>query len=368
MNLHPPPCIRAAPVLVTPVQGTKLTHIPSLADLGWSGFYLSQLDLDDLALPRLRVAQVHRTRIAALGQSGPADLALPPDLPAGQIAVGDWVLVDGAGRVVRCLDRQSLLARRAAGTGAERQLIAANVDTLLITTSCNADFNTSRLERYLALSAEAGCEPVLVLTKADMAEAAPYLARAAALQRGVAVVALDARSADNPARLANWCRKGQTVALAGSSGVGKSTLAASLTGSAERAAPIRDDDARGRHTTTWRTMLPMLQGGWIIDSPGMRALRLTDAADGIDRLFADVTDLAAACRFRDCQHDTEPGCAVQAAVAAGEVAADRLSHWRKLRREDRFNSETLHQAHARHRAFGRMHKTLIRDLKPRGKG
>ena len=345
-----------------------VTPYPTLADLGWSGFFLSQLELDDLTLQRLRVAEVHRTRVTAFGAAGAADLTLPPDLSAGQIAVGDWVLADAACRVVRCLDRQTLLSRRAAGTAAGRQLIAANVDTLLIVTSCNADFNLNRLERYLAMAAEAGCEPVLVLTKADMADAETFVARAATLQRGVAVVALDARSPDNPARLADWCRKGRTVALVGSSGVGKSTLVASLTGSAERAAPIREDDARGRHTTTWRAMRPLPLGGWIIDTPGMRELRLTDAADGIDRLFADVTDLAAACRFRDCQHETEPGCAVQAAIAASDVAADRVIHWRKLRREDRFNSESLHQAHARHRAFGRMHKAQTRDLKPRGKG
>lgn len=340
----------------------------SLADLGWSGFYLSQLDLEDLPLQRFRVAEVHRTRLAVLGADGPADLTLPPDLPAGQIAVGDWVLADANDRVLRRLDRQTLLYRRAAGTTAERQLIAANVDTLLIATSCNADFNLRRLERYLALAAEAGCAPVVVLTKADLADPAAYEAQARTLQRGLAVVTLDARAADNATRLADWCRKGQTVALLGSSGVGKSTLVSSLTQTPEITAPIREDDARGRHTTTWRAMRPLPGGGWIIDTPGIRELRLTDAADGIDALFADITDLIPHCRFTDCQHETEPGCAVQAAIAAGDLDPGRLTRWQKLRREDRHNSETLHQAHERHRAFGRMHKGVKRQMKGRGKG
>jgi ribosome biogenesis GTPase len=327
----------------------------TLSDLGWSAHYLSQLDLSELDLTPLRIAEVHRTRLVGVGAGGVREL--PPD---GSVAVGDWVLTDAA-RIVRRLDRRSFLSRRAAGTGAETQAIAANVDTLMVVTSCNSDFNPARIERYLALAAEAGCDPAVVLTKADLAAPDRYVAAAEALSRDLPVVALDATSPDTPGRLADWCRRGQTIALVGSSGTGKTTLTNALTGEAGRTAGIREDDAKGRHTTTSRALRPMLGGGWIIDTPGMRALRLADAAEGIDAVFDDVTGLAEGCRFRDCTHDAEPGCAVRAAIDVGDLAADRLERWRKLRREDRYNSETLAEARARDKEFGKMVRGVKRE-------
>ena len=332
----------------------------TLADLGWSGFHLQQLDLAELSLPRLRIAQVHRSRLLAIGTDGPTPLRLPPHHPTTDFAVGDWVLALPDGSYSRTLTRQTLLHRRIAGTTAMSQLIAANVDTLFITTSCNADFNPRRLDRYLALAAEAGCEPVLILTKSDLTtDPEHFAAQAKDLKRGLAVVALDAR---NPGTdLADWCRTGQTVALLGSSGVGKSTLMNALTGAAQTTAPIREDDARGRHTTTARALYQMTGGGWIIDTPGMREMRLTDVADGIDALFDDVTSLAPLCHFRNCTHKGEPGCAIDAAIAAGTLDPQRLARWEKLKREDRHNTETLHQSHSRNRAFGRMHRSLTKN-------
>ena len=339
----------------------SLTQDLSLSSLGWSNFYLSQLDETELSLTFVRVSAVHRDRLDGLSPQGPLTLALAGDLSAGALAIGDWVLSDGQ-RVLRRLDRKTLLARRAAGTGHAAQLIAANVDTLFIVTSCNADFNPARLERYLALSAEAGTEAVVLLTKADTSQhAEAYRDKAARLQRGLPVLALDARDPAIAARLADWCRPGQTVALLGSSGVGKTTLTNTLTGLAGATQAIREDDARGRHTTTARSLHAMAGGGWLMDTPGMRALGLSDAAAGIDAVFADVTELAGQCRFRDCTHQSEPGCAVQQAIAAGDLDAARLQRWGKLKREDRFNSETTAEARQRSRQFGRMVRNSLAE-------
>ena len=339
-----------------------MTPCFTLADLGWASDFLRQLDVEEqtTTIP-CRIAAVHRSRVEALSANGPLSLVPPPCLSTGEIAVGDWALADGT-RLLRLLDRRTCLTRRAAGTGAARQLIAANVDTLFIVTSCNADFNPARLERYLALARAAGVEPVILLTKADLApDPEAWRARAGAIDRRVAVRLIDATGTGVAAPLADWICTGQTVALAGSSGVGKTTLANALTGAAETTAAIREGDAKGRHTTTGRHLRPIPGGGWLIDTPGMRELRLTDAGDGIAAVFDDVDALAQACRFADCTHQSEPGCAVQAALAEGRIDAGRIARWEKLQREDRHNTETLAEAHARDRAFGRMVRAVTRD-------
>lgn len=328
----------------------------SLADLGWSADFLRQCDLTEIGrFPPARVTAVERDRIMVLTESGPTSLRPPDGLSTGEVAVGDWLLCDAdRARIRRLLDRRSLIARRAAGTGAARQLIAANLDTLAILTSCNAEFSLARLERYLALARAGGVMPLVVLTKADSADPAPFVAAAEKAGRGAPVLGLDARDPEAAARLAPWCGRGQTLALVGSSGVGKSTLAAGLTGQALATGGIRDDDAKGRHTTTSRQMIRALAGGWLMDTPGMRELRLSDAAEGIAATFDDIDAVARACRFGDCRHEAEPGCAVQAAIAEGSLDPDRLKRWRKLLREDRMNSETIAEAHARARSFNRM--------------
>ncbi len=324
----------------------------TLASLGWSNAYLSQLDDAERAHQPVRVAGVHRTRLDGLSAAGPLALPLTGVQTAGDFGIGDWVLWDGT-RITRRLDRMTELLRR--GAGGEVQLIAANVDTLFVVTSCNADFNPARLERYLALAAEAGTEAVVLLTKADgCADPEVYFRQATRLRRGLEVLALDARDPAVAALLAPWCGRGRTVALVGSSGVGKTTLSNSLTGLAGATAPIREDDARGRHTTTARSLHPMAAGGWLIDTPGMRALALADAGDGIDEVFADVVELAAQCRFHDCAHQGEPGCAVQQAIDDGRLEAARLARWEKLKREDRFHAMTPEEHRERQRKFGKM--------------
>jgi ribosome biogenesis GTPase len=331
---------------------------PSLSDLGWSAFFLGQLSLDELETLRpLRLTGVERDRATGLGPDGPVTLSYPPTLSAGETTVGDWVLADpDARRILRVLDRQSEVARKAAGTDNRRQLIAANVDTLFLVTSCNADFNVARLERFLALALDAGAVPVVVLTKADLADdAEDYATQARAISPRIAdVVALDATRPEALGPLAPWLGKGQTVAFLGSSGVGKSTLIAGLTGAAIATQAIREDDAKGRHTTTSRALLRTASGAMVIDMPGMREVALQDASGGIDEVFDDIVALAQDCRFRDCEHDSEPGCAVQAAIGDGRLDPARLARWQKLRREDALNAEAVHERHARERAFGRV--------------
>ena len=337
-----------------------------LADLGWNPDFLRQLELDEIGTTTpARVSGVHRNRIDVLTADGPMALIPASDLSTGAVAVGDWLLERG-GIALRVLDRRSELARKAAGSTVARQLIAANLDTALIVSSCNADFNVGRLERYLVLAASAGIEPVIVLTKADTSpDPAVYVEKAEAMQRGLAVVALNAHADDVPAMLALWCRKGQTVVLLGSSGVGKTTLSNALTGGSAAVQGIREDDAKGRHTTTSRSLVEMASGGWLIDTPGVRELQVTDVADGIETLYDDLTEIALGCRFSDCQHGVEPGCAVQAAIAVGELDAGRLARWQKLKREDRFNTQTIHEAHQRNRTFGRMHRKIRDKRKPK---
>lgn len=314
-----------------------MTPHPTLASLGWTPEFQRQIDPSELeTLTPARVTGVHRARLSVLAETGAADLTLPPDLAAGDVAVGDWVLADPAsGRAERLLDRHSRIFRRAAGDASREQLIVANVDAVFITTSCSEEFNEARLERYLALCHAGGVPPVFVLTKIDRCEDPDsYMDRLRAIGPKVPAVAVNAKSAEAVAALGPWCGPGQTVAFLGMSGVGKSTLASALTGLALQTGEVREDDMKGRHTTTAREMLAIPGGGWLIDTPGMRELRLSDMAEGIDEAFAEIAGLADQCRFRDCTHGPEPGCAVQAAVAAGQIDAGRVDRWKKLRSED----------------------------------
>jgi len=338
-----------------------------LADLGWTSFFASQFSAGDSPdFHAVRVMAVHRGLLAILGEG--VDATIPSHLPDATAeedrpTVGDWLVVErGSLRPVRVLRRNSLFKRRAAGTGRDLQLIAANVDTLFVVSSCNRDFNLARLERYLVLAREAGVLPVVVLTKADLADDVEDYARAARrLLPGLFVETLDARDTEATAGLGAWCGKGQTVALLGSSGVGKSTLVNTLSGSSAATAAIRADDDRGRHTTTARALHRLEHGGWLLDTPGMRELQLADARDGLDEVFDDIVALARECRFSDCSHEAEPGCAVQAAVAAGDLDPQRLARWRKLAAEDAFNTASLAERHARDRAFGKMVRAVVRD-------
>jgi ribosome biogenesis GTPase len=340
----------------------------SLRELGWTPAFQSQLEIDEMAAAEpMRIGAVHRSAVDLLGPGGPRRVPTGGELATDRLAVGDWVLVDrGSGRPLRLLERKSLLQRRAAGTGRAVQLIAANLDTLFIVTSCNAEFNEARLERYLALARQAGVMPVVVLTKADACDDPwAFVDRAAGLSPGLAVEAVNALDPGQVMRLLAWCSVGDTVALVGSSGVGKSTLVNGMTGAAQETRGIREDDARGRHVTTARSFHRLPSGGWLVDTPGMRALRLYDAADGVEAVFGDVSELAAACRFADCAHEGEPGCAVRAAIEAGALAPERLARWRKLAREEARNTASIAEQRRQSKAFGRFYRAVQAEKRER---
>lgn len=310
-----------------------------LAALGWSDFFARQLSGSEAAAQPLRIATVHRARMTARAPEGTLRVQLDKGARTHDFAVGDWILADADHRMIRRLERRTVLQRKTDGS-TRPQLIAANVDTLFIVTSCNEDFNPARLERYLALAAGAGTTPVIVLTKADKTEGAEkFESDARSLQRDLDVVSLNAKSPGAAQRLARWCGTGQTAALIGSSGVGKSTLLNTLTGSALQATgSIREDDAKGRHTTTARALHPIAGGGIIIDTPGIRTLHLAHLEDGLGTVFAEIAERADDCRFRDCTHLHEPGCAVQAAIAQGQITAERFERWHKLHSENAGNT------------------------------
>lgn len=336
-------------------------HHPTLTDLGWKPFFSDQLSEEEArqCWP-VRVMAVYRGMIAVAGPE--LEGLISSRLPASRgeedrPAVGDWLLVDRDSHdPVRLLDRASLFKRRAPGDARKLQLIAANVDTLFIVASCNQDFNVPRLERYLVLAREVNVKPVVVLTKIDLTDAPERFADAArALQQGLEVVTVNARDPASVARLACHCGPGETVALLGSSGVGKSTLVNTLRGSDSIATQaVREQDGKGRHTTTVREMHRLDRGGWLMDTPGMREFQLSDAATGLAEVFDDIVLLALECRFTNCTHAAEPGCAIQAAVAQGTLEPARIARWRKLTAEDDTNTGIM---------AGR--KTRTRNKEPR---
>jgi len=330
--------------------------------LGWSPFFMSQIDLDELeTLTPARIATVHRDRVVGYSEIGHLELTLDPGITTAAVAVGDWVLcAPEQHRLIRVIERKTELTRGTEYHTGDKQLIAANLDTLFITSSCNNDFNVARLERYLALAHDAMITPVILLTKADQSDDPDgYVDQARQLGRDLEVIACDAKTEDIGALLAPWCGKGQTVALAGSSGVGKTTVANALTGGDALTQDIREDDARGRHTTTGRSLHAMNTGGWLIDTPGMRGLGVAEVAYGIDATFPEISERATHCKFRDCAHESEPGCAVQAGIASGDIDPARLLRFNKLKRENAHATETIAQARDRGRKLGKMYRSAV---------
>ncbi|MEW8628153.1 MAG: ribosome small subunit-dependent GTPase A [Candidatus Thiodiazotropha sp.] len=338
-----------------------MSNHKSLHQLGWSQSFQQQLSLEELQTFTIgRVVAQHRSRLEVETETGITILPISHSMPA--ITVGDWLLLEQDNQFHRMLDRLTLFARKAAGTKVETQLIAANVDTLFIVSSLNEEFNLNRIERYLAIAAEAGVEPVVVLSKADLCQDPDSYARQIqAIDPMLSVVPVNGQQSDSVAELNLWCTTGRTVALLGSSGVGKSTLVNTLLGSNHQTTQgIRLDDSKGRHTTTGRSLHFIPSGGILLDTPGMRELQLYDCEQGIEESFSDISHLSHQCRFSDCAHQGEPGCAVISAIERGELDQRRLVNYQKLMREQQQNSASIAQKRAKDRALGRFYRSTLK--------
>jgi ribosome biogenesis GTPase len=260
--------------------------------------------------------------------------------PGGHPVVGDWLAVSLEGsppeaHIHALLPRRTLFARRAAGDRGGAQNVAANVDVAFLVAALNADLNLRRLERYLVATRDSGAEPFIVLTKSDLLDDPDLAAaRVVAIAGGAAVVALSAKTGVGLDALSAWLKPGVTVALLGSSGAGKSTLLNALAGTALMdTGDIRESDARGRHTTTHRELFRLPSGALLVDTPGMRELGLLAVDDALDASFDDVTELLGQCRFSNCTHGAEPGCAIQGAIEDESLSGDRWQAYLKLQRE-----------------------------------
>ena len=291
-----------------------------------------------------RVTAQHRGIWVVIGEKGETTAS-----PTGKLrraagdgeypTVGDWVVClesphGGITAIHATLPRHSAFRRKASGSRPEAQTIAANVDTLFIATSLNHDLNPRRLERYVAMAKESGAEPVLLLTKADLVEDAAEQAARIESELHVAAVAISARTGQWLESVARWFVPAHTLALVGSSGVGKSTLLNTLAGEELMVTrEIREDDARGRHTTTHRELFLLASGALVLDTPGMREFGIWDADEGVDETFDEIVELALQCRFADCSHRAEPGCEVRAAVESGTIDEARFRSYLRLAKE-----------------------------------
>jgi ribosome biogenesis GTPase len=341
----------------------------ALQPLGWSNAFSAQLSLEQMDSCRAaRVTGVARGSFMVDAGSGPFAATLagrfrhshtaPEDLPT----VGDWVLLDAdSPLIVERLERQSLIARRMAG-GTESQPIAANIDVMLIVSGLDGEFNLHRIERYLVVAAQAEVTPLVVLTKADCVdEPEHFVAIVRSRMEGGEVLAVNALSDPLSRRLAHFLAPATSLVVVGSSGVGKSTVVNNLAGVSLQATGGVRKDAKGRHTTTSRSLVRLPGGACIIDVPGMREVGLAPVDGAVARQFRTIGEWAEHCRFADCGHEQEPGCAVRQAVDRGQIDPDEWAHYLKLKAEERHNVAD-HERRRRERVFGKMVRDVM-DIK-----
>jgi ribosome biogenesis GTPase len=327
-----------------------IESLVDLQSLGWDEFFQKHFEPYGRSgcVPG-RIAQEHRGIYQVLTDRGDLSGSVSGKLrheSAGREhlpAAGDWVAVrpryeEATSTIVAVLPRRSQFARGAAGARTERQIVAANVDTIFLMTSLNSDFNVRRMERYLVMAWESGAQPVVLLTKSDLCthpEQEMMAAQALAIGAPVHVISLLEKTGLDA--LSCYFGAGETVALLGSSGVGKSTLINYLVGSqVQRTREVRSQDGRGRHTTISRQLILLPSGGLVLDTPGMRELQLWDGHDGIERAFSDIESLAEQCYYRDCRHNGEPDCAVQSALAEDKLDPEKFRSYEKLEKELRY--------------------------------
>jgi len=346
-----------------------MTTIYSLPQLGWAPFFQQQLSLDEWDhYSAARVIAQHRTELELITERGEKRLLLTANMPA--LTVGDWILLDSDGLFYRALERLSLFSRKASGSKVAKQLIAANVDTVFVTLSLNNNFNLNRIERFLALSKETGAEAVVVLTKSDCCDdPLSYVSQVQALDPLLMVEAINALDPGSVKKLEPWCQTGKTIALLGSSGVGKSTLVNTLQGrSSQQTSSIREADSKGRHTTTARSLHFVPGGGLLLDTPGMRELQLADCKLGVQETFTEFSELAAQCHYNDCRHQNEPGCAIQLQIESGDLDQRRLDNYLKLSQEQAHNKASLAEKRAKDRSLGRFYRSVQTEARQRKKG
>ena len=331
----------------------------SLSLMGWSPTFQQQVSLEEWeTAATARVIAQHRSYVELLSESGKTHLHYTNKMPA--ITVGDWLLLDQDNTFIRLLERRSEFSRKAAGSKIKAQLIAANIDTVFIVSSLNKDFSLSRIERYLALVNEAGAEAVIVLTKKDLCEnKLHYVQQIHALDPLLMIETVNALDNISVECLLPWCNTGKTLAVLGSSGVGKSTLVNLLLNEQTlETGTIREDDSKGRHTTTARSMHFMRSGAVLIDTPGMRELQLAACEEGVNATFNDIGEYSKQCRYSDCSHEQEPGCAVRLAIEKGELDERRLANFKKLLREQAINGASIAEKRAQDKSLSKMYKTV----------
>ncbi|MBD3217365.1 MAG: ribosome small subunit-dependent GTPase A [candidate division Zixibacteria bacterium] len=319
----------------------------NLSDIGWSNYFESFFhDYREKGLMPYRVSQEHKSRYVILGENGELsaeisgkfrhDALSKGDFPA----VGDWVAAsprpeEGTATIHAVLPRKSGFSRKAAGRVTEEQIVAANIDTVFLVSGLDYDFNPRRIERYIAISWECGANPVIILNKTDLCEdLEAKIEEVETIAFGIPIISISAKNKDGLDQLKEYLKHRQTAAFLGSSGVGKSTIINGLLGyERQLVREIREDDSKGRHTTTYRELIVLPEGGILIDTPGMRQIKLWDDEGELSRTFDDIEELALQCKFRDCSHSGEPGCAIRKALEEGKLDKKRWNNYNKLQKE-----------------------------------